>query len=99
MSPAVRSTLFWIGKPNNWGGPRATIPRLVTIGTNDPRLPTFKAMIMGKVYPPIMILPAEKTITLNGISNEDTTEVPIFLYFEGPTAVDDHRCCRPLGPR
>jgi hypothetical protein len=50
-----------------------------TIGTNDPSRPSFKIAVKGKVYPPVTIYPPEM-ITLNGISNEETTRTRIAVY-------------------
>jgi hypothetical protein len=50
-----------------------------TIGTSDPRLPTFKISVKGKVYPPVLIVPPEM-IVLNGISNEETNRKRLFLF-------------------
>jgi uncharacterized cupredoxin-like copper-binding protein len=51
----------------------------VTIGTNDPRRPTFMLTIKGMVYPPVQIFPPEM-ITLNGISNETVSKAYIAVY-------------------
>jgi hypothetical protein len=50
-----------------------------TIGTNDPRRPSFALSVKGVVYPPVMVFPPEM-ITLNGISNEEVTRTMVAVY-------------------
>jgi hypothetical protein len=50
-----------------------------TIGTNDPSRPTFKITVKGRVYPPVSVFPPDM-ITLNGISNEETTKARVAVY-------------------
>ena len=50
----------------------AEYKKSATIGTNDPRRPSFALEVHGVVYPPLIVYPPEM-ITVNGISNEETT--------------------------
>jgi Protein of unknown function (DUF1573) len=50
-----------------------------TIGTNDPSRPFFKLNVKGVVYPPVSVYPPEM-ITLNGISNEETTYARVAVF-------------------
>ena len=50
-----------------------------TIGTNDPRRVSFTLGVHGSVYPPLIVYPPEM-ITLNNISNEETTTRTIAIF-------------------
>ncbi len=50
-----------------------------TFGTNDPRMPTFKLDVKGKVYPAISIMPPQM-IQFPRISNEETYHSPFAVY-------------------
>ena len=50
-----------------------------TIGTNDPSRPYFTLHVKGVVYPPVTVYPPE-LITLNGISNEETTYASVAVF-------------------
>jgi len=41
-----------------------------TIGTNDPSRPTFTLQVKGKVFPPVVVVPAD-VVSFGAISNED----------------------------
>jgi len=49
-----------------------------TIGTNDPRRPTFTLTVKGKIFPPVIVYPPEM-VQFNGISNEEVARRPIFV--------------------
>ncbi len=50
-----------------------------TFGTNDPRTPTFKLAIKGKVYPPVVIFPPQM-IQFPRISNEEPHQAKFAVY-------------------
>jgi hypothetical protein len=50
-----------------------------TIGTNDPARPSVALSVTGKVYPPVILVPAD-LVAFNTVSNEQINEAKIAVF-------------------
>lgn len=51
-----------------------------TIGTNDPRQPKIVLSAEGKVYPAVVVVPADQVVSFGTVGNEEDAVRPVLIY-------------------